>query len=169
MLALTHHAIVQYAAHRAKKINWFNDYAILGDDIVIADGTVAGYYRQILSEIGVKAGLAKSIIARSKFVVEFAKKFFVDNTQADMLPLKEAIATKISTSLVVEFIRKYKLTLNSILAFLSFGYKVRSKATSSLLWDLSTRLRVLLVWLSHPSSPIGVITDEFLNNQPYFS
>lgn len=169
MLALTHHAIVQFAAHRANKVNWFGDYAILGDDIVIANADVAGRYRQILAEIGVKAGLAKSIIARSKFVVEFAKKFFVDKTQADMLPLKEAIATKISTSLVVEFIRKYNLTLNSILAFLSFGYKVRSKATSSLFWDLSTRLRVLLVWLSHPSSPIGVITDTSLSNQPYFS
>jgi len=84
-----------------------------------------------LSQIGVSAGLAKSIIARSKFVVEFAKKFFVDNTQADMLPLKEAIATRISTSLVLEFVRKYNLTLNSILAFLAFGYRVRSKAISS--------------------------------------
>lgn len=169
MLALTHHAIVQFAAQRAGRIKWFEDYAILGDDIVIANGEIAGQYRQILELIGVKAGLAKSIIARSKFVVEFAKKFFVDTFQADMLPLKECIATKASTSLVVEFVRKYNLTLNSTLAFLGFGYKACSKAISCSLWDLSNRLRVLLVWLSHPNSPIGVGTKEDFNLYPYVS
>jgi len=167
MLALTHHAIVQYAAQRSGRVNWFVDYAILGDDIVIADAQVSGHYRQILSEIGVKAGLAKSIISRSKFVVEFAKKFFVDKTQADMLPLKECIATRTSTSLVLEFVRKYNLTLNSVLAFLGFGYKARSMAISSLLWNLSNRLRVLLVWLSHPNSPIGVRTKKEFILYPY--
>lgn len=56
-------------------------------------GKAATSYRLLLSQIGVKAGLAKSIIARNKFVVEFAKKFFVDDTRADMVPFKEAIAT----------------------------------------------------------------------------
>ena len=148
---------------------WFEDYAILGDDLVIADAQVASRYRQILSRIGVKAGLAKSIMAKNKFVVEFAKKFFVDNTQANMLPIKEAVATKCSTALIVEFVRKYNLSLNSILAFLTFGYKVRSKAVSSTLWNLSTRLRVILVWLSHPNSPIGVISKDSTKVYPYSS
>jgi hypothetical protein len=143
-LALTHHAIVQYAAFLARRVNWFEDYAVLGDDLVIADAEVAARYRQVLDSIGVKAGLAKSIISKSRFVVEFAKKFFVDNTQADMLPLKEAVATRCSTSLANEFIRKYNLTLNSYLAFVGMGYKTRSKVTATL-WELSTRLRVLLI------------------------
>lgn len=167
MLAITHHAIIQFAAQRAGWINWFPNYAVLGDDVVIMDADVANCYRQILRDIAVGAGMAKSIIAKSKFVCEFAKKFFVGSTQADMLPLKECIATRLSTSLVLEFVRKYNLTLNSILAFLGFGYKARIMAISSLLWDLSNRLRVLLVWLSHPNSPIGVRTREEYNLYPF--
>lgn len=94
-------------------------------------------------------------MARGRFVVEFAKKFFVDDTRADMLPLKEVIATWVSSSLVLEFTRKYKLSLNSILALLGFGYKARSYAVNKSLWDLSNRLRVYVVWLCHPSSPLG--------------
>lgn len=164
MLALTHHAIVQFSANKAGIKGWFSDYAVLGDDIVIANGKVAHQYKLLLQNIGVKAGLAKSIIARSKFVLEFAKKFFVDSTTANMLPIKECIATRCSTSLVLEFVRKYELSLNQTLAFLGFGYKARSKAFSSDLFDLSTRLRVLLVWLSFPKSPLSRFvegTSEF--------
>jgi len=75
-----------------------------------------------------------------------------------MLPLKECVATRLSTSLILEFVRKYDLSLNQILAFLGYGYKVRSRAICSDLFSLGMRLRVILVWLSHPSSPIGVMT-----------
>lgn len=158
MLAMTHHAIIQFCYYKAygnKAIGWFENYGVLGDDVVIADGRVAEEYRRLLQVIGVKAGLAKSIIAKGRFVVEFAKKFFVDNTTANMLPFKECIATLCSTSLVVEFVRKYELNLNAILSVLGFGYKTKSKAVSSLYFKLPTRLRVLLIWLSHPSSPLG--------------
>jgi hypothetical protein len=157
MLALTHHAIVQYASFKAYKgkRGWFEDYGVLGDDVVIIGAPVVLAYRRILQEIGVKAGLAKSIVAKSKFVLEFAKKFFVDSGQANMLPLKECIATRCSTSLVVEFVRKYDLTLNTILSFLGYGYKSKMKVYKTLYFKLRTRLRVLLIWLSHPSSPMG--------------
>jgi hypothetical protein len=116
---------------------------------------VAHQYKLILQEIGVSAGLAKSIVAKSKFVLEFAKKFFVDSTTANMLPIKECIATRSSTSLIMEFVRKYQLSLNSILAFMGYGYKSRSRAFSSDFFDLGTRLRVILVWLSFPGSPLN--------------
>lgn len=54
----------------------FRDYAVLGDDIVILNKHVAREYLTILREIGVKAGLAKSIVAKDEFYLEFAKKFF---------------------------------------------------------------------------------------------
>jgi len=60
-----------------------------------------------------------------------------------------------STSLVVEFVRKYDLSLNAILSFLGYGYKSKMKVYKTLYFRLPTRLRVLLVWLSHPSSPLG--------------
>lgn len=154
MLAITHHAIVQYAAYKSGLRTWFSDYGVLGDDISIS-GKVGTEYRRLLQLIGVKAGLAKSIISRNKFVVEFAKKFFVDNTRADMIPFKESIATLTSTKLVLEFVRKYDLSLNQILAFLGYGYRSRSWVHTKPLFELSTRLRVLIVWLASPMSPIG--------------
>jgi hypothetical protein len=112
---------------------------------VIVDGKVISEYRRVLQVIGVQAGLAKSIIAKSKFVIEFAKKFFVDSYQANMVPLKECIATSCSTSLVMEFVRKYELSLNQILSFLGYGFKAKMRAFNCLYFSLSTRLRVLLV------------------------
>lgn len=142
---MTHHAIIQFAAYRAGFSYWFDRYAILGDDVVIAHGGVAYQYRLILQEIGVKAGLAKSIIARSRFVVEFAKSFFVDDSTANMLPLKECVATRSSTALAVEFIRKYEIKFNAFLAFMGYGYRARAKAYTNELFQLGTRMRVLVV------------------------
>lgn len=121
-------------------------------------GRVIDQYQRLLAKIGVKAGLAKSIIARSRFVIEFAKKFFVDNTQANMLPIKECVASSISTSLILEFARKYEMSLNQVLSFLGYGFKSKMKSFNTYLFNLGSRKRVLLVWLSHPSSHIGKST-----------
>lgn len=93
MLAITHHAMMQFSASRAGVKGWFANYAVLGDDGVIKGRLPSESYLLLLDTIGVKAGLAKSILAKNRFVVEFAKKFFVDSSQADMLPFKECIAT----------------------------------------------------------------------------
>jgi hypothetical protein len=118
---------------------------VLGDDGVIKGSNQTSAYQSILSIIGVKAGLAKSILSKNKFVIEFAKKFFVDSTTANMLPFKESLATMCSTSLIVEFVRKYDLTLNSILSFMGYGYKSKMRVYKTLYFKLPTRLRVLLV------------------------
>lgn len=155
MLALTHHAMMQFSAHKCGSKDWYEDYAVLGDDGVIKGTNQTNAYRSLLQVIGVKAGLAKSILSKNKFVIEFAKKFFVDSTTANMLPFKESLATMCSTSLVVEFVRKYDLSLNAILSFLGYGYKSKMRVYKTLFFKLPSRLRVLLVWLSHPSSPLG--------------
>lgn len=94
-------------------------------------GKVARSYQRVLQEIGVHAGLAKSIFSRGRFVVEFAKKFFVDNTRADMLPIKECIASSWANSLSIEFCKKYNIGLNAFLSFKGYGYKSKSMATST--------------------------------------
>jgi len=71
MLALTHHVIVQLAALRAG-YNHFSHYAVLGDDIVIADKQVAEEYLLIMHELGVSINLNKSVI--SNRFAEFAKR-----------------------------------------------------------------------------------------------
>jgi len=72
MLALTHHVIVQIAAYRVGLKN-FTHYALLGDDIVIANNAVAQSYHHIMTEIlGVEINLSKSLISATHF--EYAKR-----------------------------------------------------------------------------------------------
>nr|WNV55399.1 RNA-dependent RNA polymerase [Hypoxylon fendleri mitovirus 1] len=74
MLALTHHVIVMYSAYLAGFTkSKFEDYLVLGDDIVIANEEVANCYLSIMANLGVSINLSKSII--SSEIVEFAKKW----------------------------------------------------------------------------------------------
>jgi len=76
MLALTHHIIVQCAALNVGKPN-FRAYAVLGDDIVIADDLVASEYLRLMNMLGVDINLAKSL--QSKDFCEFAKRWIGPN------------------------------------------------------------------------------------------
>jgi len=67
MLALTHHVIVQ-ACSPTPTLN----YAVLGDDVGI-DGELSNSYINLMTSLGVKISLPKSIIS-SNFI-EFAKRF----------------------------------------------------------------------------------------------
>jgi len=72
MLALTHHVIVRIAAIRVGLHN-FTYYALLGDDIVIANESVAKAYHEIMTSIlGVDINLSKSLTSTNTF--EFAKR-----------------------------------------------------------------------------------------------
>lgn len=74
MLALTHHFIVQVAASRVGKTTWFEDYALLGDDIVIADKAVAESYHSLMTQwLGVSINTSKSLVSETG-VMEFAKR-----------------------------------------------------------------------------------------------
>jgi hypothetical protein len=130
----------------------FRDYAILGDDIVILNAAVLREYLVILKQIGVTAGLAKSLLANGRFVLEFAKKFFVNGERADMVPLKEVISVQTSTSMLGEFGHKYRMKPTQLLAFMQYGYKARSFALQRLYYKLSRRMRVPLIWLTAPGS-----------------
>lgn len=71
MLALTHHTIIRYAALQAG-IHDFRSYAVLGDDVVIANDVVASNYLVVMSDLGVSINMSKSVV--SKDIAEFAKK-----------------------------------------------------------------------------------------------
>lgn len=73
------------------KYRWFKLYAVLGDDIVIANSAVAAEYLSIMDQLGVEIGLAKSLVSPNKLVGEFAKKFYIPS-DASMIPFKESIA-----------------------------------------------------------------------------
>lgn len=73
MLAMTHHFVVQVAAGRVGYKGWFPHYAVLGDDIVIADTQVALAYKTLMSTyLGVPINPVKGIV--SPTCLEFAKK-----------------------------------------------------------------------------------------------
>lgn len=83
----------------------FTDYAVLGDDIVIANGSVARSYLQVMAEIGVKISIAKSLVSRSGHL-EFAKRFLHSGENIGPLPYSEVIAACGSISAKVELVRK---------------------------------------------------------------
>jgi hypothetical protein len=71
MLALTHHLIVLMSSHTSKP---FSSYAVLGDDVVIQDSSVAREYLSLMNYLGVEISLPKSMISYNH--LEFAKKIF---------------------------------------------------------------------------------------------
>nr|CEZ26296.1 RNA dependent RNA polymerase [Botrytis cinerea mitovirus 1] len=96
MLALTHHTIVQVAASRAGYKDLFLDYALLGDDICIANKAVADNYLLIMRDLGVEINLSKSLIS-STGVVEFAKRWRVGQT--DVSPASPALITRLLSNM----------------------------------------------------------------------
>jgi hypothetical protein len=54
---------------------WYENYEVLGDDIVIFDAKVASLYFNIMETgLGVKCNLSKSLLAPDRPVIEFAKR-----------------------------------------------------------------------------------------------
>jgi hypothetical protein len=127
MLALTHHFIVQVSAWLSgvtPKGVMFKDYAILGDDCVIANRRVADQYLQIMKDLGVSCGLAKSILSPAGVGLEFAKRTFVLGHNVSPISLQDFswVTRKISSA--VQFATIHHLSLSRWLSVLGYGYKV---------------------------------------------
>lgn len=60
----------------------FDRYAVLGDDVVIADQQVAEKYAECLKGLGVTISHQKSLISHSG-AAEFAKRFRTNNLERD--------------------------------------------------------------------------------------
>jgi len=93
MLAVTHHVVVQIAANRVGESN-FNHYALLGDDIVIANTSVAKAYHSLMTnELGVDINLSKSLVSEHSF--EFAKRLVcLDGEVTPLGPKNLLVAVK---------------------------------------------------------------------------
>jgi len=72
-MALTHHVLVRVSARRAGKTVFFERYALLGDDIVIADSDVAREYKKLLSELDMPISETKTHVSLDTY--EFAKRW----------------------------------------------------------------------------------------------
>jgi hypothetical protein len=150
MLALTHHAMVQFCAFRAGFKGWFTLYAVLGDDVVIANDCVARKYRALCRLLGVEIGLNKSLVSKWR-TLEFAKKLFFRGENISGLPLKFWAAAQSSSGVACALASQVtRGTLSNVVRSLGAGFRVASKVADTRWELLPQRVRALGVSLTHP-------------------
>jgi hypothetical protein len=150
MLALTHHLMVQFSAYRAGIEGWFTLYAVLGDDIVIADYRVAKKYRALCRLLGVEIGLNKSLVSKGR-TLEFAKRLFFQGVDISGLPLKFWAAAQSNSGVACALISQVREgTFSNAVRALGAGFKVCAKVADTRWELLPQRVRALAVSLTHP-------------------
>lgn len=163
--SLTHHFLVQYAAYKVfGTIEFFLDYALLGDDIVIAHKKVAESYLALLREIGVEYGLAKSLIS-STGGFEFAKRTFVSGKDASPISLLALGVAKADLSVLEQVMVHASVdSLGNALRVGSkiLGYGYRTLARLPAVLGTRSRLQGLAILLSRPGSPWGLPAMDWL-------
>lgn len=145
LFALSHHFVIWMAAERvypgAKR---FKAYAILGDDVVIADRKVADEYSKILQDLEVQISVSKSLISKSG-AFEFAKRFFIKEGRVDVSPISmRALLMCRTTHGLATVHRTYNVSFPTLLRLGGAGYRVLAKANSPLLSGRWQRLRLFL-------------------------
>lgn len=170
-MALTHHALVQLAAERAhitSESEWFSDYAVLGDDIVIASGPVAQEYVKLMQEIGVGLNLSKSLISVTGRVVEFAKRTLYKGHNISPVPVKELYSSLTSVQTGVQFAIKYKLSPSAYLTLFGAKYRVLG-AMQKPFFKQGVKWRKLLLAYISPSGVEGRTWTEFFSSKSLIS
>lgn len=142
MLALSHHIIVQIAARRVGCQEWFQHYALLGDDIVIADAAVAGAYLDLMTTLGVPINKSKSFEILSG-ACEFAKRW-IHPTLGDISPM--------SPGLILGSLRNPRMLATLISDSLKRAFIFPTHVER----ELVRFLRILrpLTWMKHNLKPI---------------
>lgn len=129
VFALTHHVLVWLAAYRVYPGKRFYDYALLGDDIVIADKEVALAYKDIMNDAMAVISYDKSLVSHSG-ACEFAKRFYANYHQRDWVDLSPVslACIRLCSGFVSSFVFK-QLGVSAINSFRlkGAGYRVFSK------------------------------------------
>lgn len=86
LFALSHHILIWWVAEQVHPGVVFKDYAVLGDDVVIADQQVAALYETTIKELGVSISYTKSLISNNGSC-EFAKRFMTRGLTKDLSPV----------------------------------------------------------------------------------
>lgn len=166
MLALTHHALVQYAAFRVlKQPGWFLLYAVLGDDVVIADRRVAQEYLKVMASIGVEIGLAKSLVS-NQGSLEFAKRTWINGRDATPVSLAEMLVALRSLGALGELVAKNMkfgvIRISSVARFCGHGYRNLARLPVAL--GIGNRLSGLIAYLCRPGGIFPMPLEAWLLN-----
>nr|UPW42227.1 MAG: putative RNA dependent RNA polymerase [Xinjiang mito-like virus 72] len=94
---LCHHFIVWYAAQLCG-IHKFDQYIILGDDIVIKNDKVAKKYIDLMTKLGVELSPSKTHVSKNTY--EFAKRWFQDGKEITGLPMRGIVQNVLNPFIV---------------------------------------------------------------------
>jgi hypothetical protein len=82
-----HHVLVRLAGYRCGHTH-FKDYAVLGDDMIVANAQVAQEYLVLINILGVDISLSKSVVPTKGYSsAEFASKLVCNGINISPLPL----------------------------------------------------------------------------------
>jgi len=105
VFALCHHILVRSCGYMVYKTSSFSSYFILGDDLVIFDERVAKLYYRMVTLLGVKISIQKSIISPDSF--EFAKRIVISGRDVSPLPWTQLLRVNNPLTVLATFLSDY--------------------------------------------------------------
>jgi hypothetical protein len=131
---LTHHLTVQWAA-KLCGYSKFNQYIILGDDIVIKNNKVANKYITLMTRFGVDISMPKTHVSKNTY--EFAKRWIQSGKEISGLSLKGILGNMKNIHVVYMNIFNYynrrpylNIDLLNLIGNLYKGLKVNNRIKS---------------------------------------
>jgi len=171
--ALAHHCLVQHAARRAGyQGDWWEDYALLGDDIILWGDTplhskVAAEYLDLCNLIGVDINLSKSLVSQQG-AFEFAKNLVAAGKRLTIFHWKEWDRGLATESGFAEFIklmisRDYVVTPSrAVLTWLEHrGITLRPRDLSRPFGRLPWHVSRLVILLFSPTGPFPMTVKSW--------
>jgi len=98
---LAHHVLIR-SCFSEMGIEPTKRYLVLGDDVVIANRSVARLYMKRLTELGVKTSPIKTLVSRD--TLEFAKRIWKNGVEISPIPVSGFISTRHRIHLLVPFL-----------------------------------------------------------------
>lgn len=138
----------------------FQGYALLGDDIVIADPNVSMFYKAAMSMLGVSVSPLKPFESHSGYC-EFARQFWAKGCRINLSPvsMKLVLGCHNPKGLSALKVSRPQLGINQLLSIHGLGYKAKARICSGKHSKRITRLFAMLsrfdlpldLWLGCPS------------------
>jgi hypothetical protein len=145
---------------------FFELYALLGDDLVIAHEGVARQYQALCATFGVEIGLAKSMVSRNRSL-EFAKVVYFAGEPVLAFPWTLWSVSQSSLSAAVAAVQRVSFSgVSTSIANIALAFGARWKASqrTGASWkSIPSRLRALLVILQHPDAQTAISRPNWID------